>query len=55
MPAGIALVAASAAACGAGAGTADLPATMSGIIKQAKSEGEVDWSAPKPGPGPLDE
>ncbi|MFA3840478.1 ABC transporter substrate-binding protein [Streptomyces aureus] len=41
-------MAASTAACGAGAGTADLPATMSGIIKQAKSEGEVDWSAPKP-------
>ncbi|WP_329059369.1 ABC transporter substrate-binding protein [Streptomyces sp. NBC_01453] len=36
------------AGCGTGASNADLPTSMSGIIKQAKSEGEVDWSAPKP-------
>ncbi len=48
LPAGIALVAASAVACGARDSNAKLPPTMSGIIKQAKSEGEVDWSAPKP-------
>ncbi|CAL9377979.1 ABC transporter substrate-binding protein [Streptomyces sp. enrichment culture] len=34
--------------CGADLGTADLPDSMSALVEQAKSEGEVDWQAAKP-------
>jgi iron(III) transport system substrate-binding protein len=37
-----------ATACGADLGTADLPHTLSGLVEQANSEGEVDWHAAKP-------
>jgi iron(III) transport system substrate-binding protein len=46
---GAALVVMGAAAgCGSDLGTAKLPASMSGLVEQAKSEGEVDWTAAKP-------
>lgn len=49
MALGVALVTGAAVSgCGPGSSSADLPTTMSGIVKQAESEGEVDWSAPKP-------
>ncbi|WP_406143757.1 ABC transporter substrate-binding protein [Streptomyces sp. NBC_01012] len=34
--------------CGKKAESADLPASMSALVEQAKKEGEVDWSVPKP-------
>ncbi|MFD8565865.1 ABC transporter substrate-binding protein [Streptomyces sp. NPDC059639] len=34
--------------CGAKAESADLPKSMSALVKQAVKEGVVDWSAPKP-------
>ncbi|MEP9381261.1 ABC transporter substrate-binding protein [Nocardioides sp. KR10-350] len=45
-----ALLAAGAAltGCGGSSASADLPGSMAGLVKQAKSEGEVEWSAPKP-------
>ncbi|MBD0735542.1 ABC transporter substrate-binding protein [Streptomyces sp. CBMA29] len=46
---GVLLVtAASLSACGKSSGAASLPTTMNDLVKQARSEGEVAWSAPKP-------
>ncbi|WP_330281331.1 extracellular solute-binding protein [Streptomyces sp. NBC_00588] len=46
---GMALVTgASLSACGTGASAAGLPSTTSDLVKQAKKEGTVAWSAPKP-------
>ncbi|WP_416960830.1 ABC transporter substrate-binding protein [Streptomyces sp. Agncl-13] len=39
---------ASLSACGTSATTASLPSTTSDLVKQAKKEGTVAWSAPKP-------
>lgn len=48
LAAGIVATALALAGCSA-SGTADtLPTSMSALVKQAKSEGEVAWSAPKP-------
>ncbi|WP_216894365.1 ABC transporter substrate-binding protein [Nocardia alni] len=47
--AGVLLVVAGATtACGAQLAPADLPSTMDALVKQATSEGEVDWTAAKP-------
>ncbi|MBD0735543.1 ABC transporter substrate-binding protein [Streptomyces sp. CBMA29] len=47
--AGVLLVtAASLSACGTGAGTADLPPTVSGLAKEARSEGVVNWASWNP-------
>ncbi|MFJ9084111.1 ABC transporter substrate-binding protein [Streptomyces sp. NPDC102384] len=49
LTAATALVGAAAmAGCGARAESADLPKSMDALVKQAKQEGEVEWSAPKP-------
>ncbi|MEV1025700.1 ABC transporter substrate-binding protein [Streptomyces sp. NPDC050264] len=34
--------------CGGGGQSAELPTSMSALVKQAEQEGEVDWSVPKP-------
>jgi iron(III) transport system substrate-binding protein len=45
---GIALVATATTACGSSSdATASLPSTMSSLVKQAKAEGQVNWSSPK--------
>lgn len=36
------------AACGDSSDAADLPTSMEDLVSQAKEEGEVQWSAPKP-------
>ena len=49
LTAAVGLAAAGLTACGgAGSQAADLPTSMTELVKQANQEGEVDWSAPKP-------
>ncbi len=42
------VTAASLCACGSGSAAADLPPTMSALVKQAKSEGVVNWASWNP-------